>query len=72
MLPEEDNIYSKFKNGSTNSLPLKDKMHRYEADEIRKVLIKHNWNQSSAARELGISESNIRYKMQHLRIKPDD
>ena len=40
----------------------------YETKLIRKVLIECNWNQSKAARQLNISETTIRYKMNKLGI----
>jgi transcriptional regulator with PAS, ATPase and Fis domain len=33
------------------------------------ILEKHHWNQSAAARELGINESSLRYKLKRLKIK---
>jgi transcriptional regulator with GAF, ATPase, and Fis domain len=40
----------------------------YEIKLIRKALIECNWNQSKAARQLNISETTIRYKMNKLGI----
>jgi transcriptional regulator with PAS, ATPase and Fis domain len=51
---------------------LKENMENYEAQLIRQVLIDCEWNQSEAARRLGISEKGIRYKLRKLHIqKPD-
>ena len=44
----------------------------YETKLIRKVLIECNWNQSKAARQLNISETTIRYKMNKLGINKLD
>ena len=44
----------------------------YEIKLIRKVLIECNWNQSKAARQLNISETTIRYKMNKLGINKLD
>ena len=44
----------------------------YEIKLIRKVLIECNWNQSKAARQLNISETTIRYKMNKLDINKLD
>ncbi len=54
------------------SLLLEESMTDYEEKLIRKALIENDWNQSKAARVLGISEQTIRYKMQKLKIlKPE-
>ena len=44
----------------------------YEIKLIRKVLIECNWNQSKAARQLNISETTIRYKMNKLGISREE
>ena len=48
---------------------LKEQVDKFEAEIIKKVLIECGWNQSKAARKLGTSESNIRYKMKQLNIR---
>lgn len=48
---------------------LGDIMAGYEKELLRQTLIAHNWNQSSAAKDLGIHESSLRYKMQKYKIK---
>ena len=40
----------------------------YEKKLIKQVLVECNWNQSKAARQLNVSESTIRYKMNKLGI----
>jgi transcriptional regulator with GAF, ATPase, and Fis domain len=47
---------------------LTESLANYEEKLIRHALIESNWNQSGAARALGISEQTIRYKMQKLGI----
>jgi len=51
------------------SLPLPERLNIIEKNIITQTLRKHNFNQSKAAEELGISESGIRYKIQSLKIK---
>ncbi|OGU76048.1 MAG: hypothetical protein A2W11_06280 [Ignavibacteria bacterium RBG_16_35_7] len=48
---------------------LSESLADYEEELIRKTLIGVKWNQSKAARVLGISEHDIRYKMKKLKIK---
>ena len=47
---------------------LTESLANYEGILIRQALTESNWNQSRAARSLGISEQTIRYKMQKLGI----
>jgi transcriptional regulator with GAF, ATPase, and Fis domain len=47
---------------------LTESLADYEEKLIRQALIESNWNQSGAARALGISEQTIRYKMRKLGI----
>jgi Nif-specific regulatory protein len=52
--------------------PLREILGDYEKQEIQKVLMECNWNQSKAARMLQISEHSMRYKISKLGIvKPD-
>jgi len=48
---------------------LKDTIESVEREMITEVLKKHDWNQSKAAKELGISERTIRYKIGKYVIK---
>jgi len=48
---------------------LNENLAEYEETLIRQALENHDWNQSRAARTLGISEQTIRYKMQKLDIQ---
>jgi two-component system NtrC family response regulator len=50
------------------SLPLPERLKIIEKTIINRTLKKHNYNQSKAAEELGISESGLRYKIQSLNI----
>jgi Nif-specific regulatory protein len=47
---------------------LEDNLTEYEKKLIMKALNECNWNQSEAARQLNISETTIRYKMNKLGI----
>jgi transcriptional regulator with GAF, ATPase, and Fis domain len=73
LLPEEihprntDLPISDFRD--TSIINIKRKKAMYEKEMILAALHKHNWNQSSAARELGVTEKAVRYKMQKLNIK---
>ena len=49
--------------------PLKIQVNEYEAKIVKKTLNECNWNKSEAARKLGISEKNIRYKIEKLNIR---
>lgn len=51
------------------SLPLPERVNIIEKSIIAETLKKHNFNQSKAAQELGISESGLRYKIQALKIR---
>jgi transcriptional regulator with PAS, ATPase and Fis domain len=51
------------------TISLKDHMNQVEAEFIRNTLIACDWNQSEAARQLHISEPNIRFKMKQLKIQ---
>ena len=46
-----------------------DRKIQLEKELLSKALIKNNWHQSLAAKELGIHESTLRYKMKKLSIK---
>jgi two-component system NtrC family response regulator len=51
------------------NLSLRDKLEVIEKTILEKTLKKHNHHQTRAARELGISESNLRYKLRAFKIK---
>lgn len=44
--------------------PLKDRLAALEARIIRETLIRHRWNKSKAARELGLSRVGLRAKLE--------
>jgi transcriptional regulator with GAF, ATPase, and Fis domain len=68
-LKEEFENYRSETNVVHRTTPLKKHMNKYEAEFIRKKLIECEWNQSEAARQLQISETNIRYKMRQFNIQ---
>ena len=43
---------------------LKDRVEALEAHVLRETLIRHRWNKSSAARELGLSRVGLRSKLE--------
>ena len=47
---------------------LQESLDDHETGVLREALVKHHWNQSEAARALGISERAMRYKMEKLGI----
>jgi Nif-specific regulatory protein len=51
---------------SKSTKPLQKQLREVEAKILEQTLIDSGWNQSYAARKLGISESNIRYRMEKL------
>lgn len=48
-----------------------DIMHSFEKDFLLQVLERHNFNKSAAARELGINERRLRYRIQILGIEKE-
>lgn len=50
--------------------PLPDKVRDFERDLIRQALERNRYIGTKTARELGISESTLRYKIENLGIKP--
>jgi two-component system NtrC family response regulator len=48
---------------------IKTKKAAFEKNMLWEALIKNKWNQSTAAKELGIHESTLRYKMEKFNIK---
>jgi Nif-specific regulatory protein len=59
----------KQKNRLQPNKPLNESTADYEKEQIRRVLIDHHWNQSSAANALGIPESTLRYKMRKMGLR---
>jgi DNA-binding NtrC family response regulator len=51
-----------------NNLSMREKLEIIEKSILEKSLKKHNHHQTRAARELGISESNLRYKLRTFNI----
>jgi two-component system response regulator PilR (NtrC family) len=58
-LPEQENT-------STPAVSLLDKTTELEAEELEKALHRNKWNQSAAARQLGITLRQLRYRCQKL------
>ncbi len=54
------------KTSSTDAVSLLDKTTELEAEELEKALHKNKWNQSAAARQLGITLRQLRYRCQKL------
>ena len=52
-----------------SSSDIKSRKSAYEKTMLLEALARNDWNQSAAARELGISERSVRYKMQKLGIE---
>ena len=52
--------------------PLKDRVEAIEARILRETLIRHRWNKSSAARELGLSRVGLRSKLDRYGLEPAD
>ena len=59
-LPEQD------RQTPGNGVTLLDKTTELEAEELEKALIKTRWNQSAAARQLGITLRQLRYRCEKL------
>jgi DNA-binding NtrC family response regulator len=51
-------------------VPLPEKIRQFERELIRQALERNRRIVTQTARELGISESTLRYKMESLGIKP--
>lgn len=51
-----------------DDLPLPDRLNLIEKNILEKTLEKHNYHQTRAAEELGISEARLRYKLRTLGI----
>jgi len=71
-LPEE--LKEEFKKFSFDeayvTASLSERVEAFEKDIILKALIRHNWKQAKAARELKISHQALRYKMDRFNIQP--
>jgi DNA-binding NtrC family response regulator len=52
-----------------NNLPLREKLNVIEKSILEKTLKKHKYHQTRAARELGVSESCLRYKIRAYKMK---
>jgi transcriptional regulator with GAF, ATPase, and Fis domain len=68
-LQEELNHFREKQKQGKPGESLKGQVEDFEAQLIKQTLIECHWNQSEAARRLGTSEKNIRYKMEKLNIR---
>lgn len=50
--------------------PLKDRLDGLEARILRECLMRHGWNKSRAARELGLSRVGLRAKLDRYKLEP--
>jgi two-component system response regulator HupR/HoxA len=50
--------------------PLKDRVEALEARVLRETLIRHRWNKTQAADELGLSRVGLRSKMERYGLVP--
>lgn len=63
------NVFNEFRANreiTKNVKSLKEQLQEVEAKILRQTLDDCDWNQSRAAQQLGISESNIRFRMERL------
>lgn len=65
---ELKNIYRNRKEPETTPL-LHETLAAIETEILKRSLLKNNWNQSLSARELGIDESTLRYKISKYGIR---
>ena len=65
-LKDEYNRFSLNQEAQNVNKSLKERLQGCEEKILRQALIKSNWNQSAAARSLGISEQILRYRMKKL------
>jgi two-component system, NtrC family, response regulator HupR/HoxA len=52
--------------------PLKQRIESIEARILREALIRHRWNKSKAARELGLSRVGLRSKLERYGLEKVD
>ena len=67
ILPAEIRTEVEYAPGTEGSLQAQ--LQQVETDILKKALLACNWNQSKAARQIGISERNIRFRMEKLNIQ---
>jgi transcriptional regulator with GAF, ATPase, and Fis domain len=68
-LKDEYNRFALNQEAQLVNKSLKERLQGCEEKIIRQALIENNWNQSAAARSLGISEQILRYKMKKLGVR---
>lgn len=72
LLPNEIrpvDVPTRFGDPDANAPDIKVRKEAYEKTMLLEALTRNDWNQSAAARELGISERSVRYKMQKLGLE---
>jgi two-component system response regulator PilR (NtrC family) len=66
-ISEQDlNLPDSTRQGMNNGVTLLDKTTELEAEELKKALLQTRWNQSAAARQLGITLRQLRYRCEKL------
>jgi len=66
---DELKMMQKTRNKVRETRSLTEILNTQEKQIIHQTLVNHKWNQSSAAKTLGIDESTLRYKMKKFGIK---
>jgi DNA-binding NtrC family response regulator len=66
---KEYRALSYVRTGGITLKPLRESLQEVESRVLTDALLTHGWNQSEAARALGISERAMRYKMSRLSIE---
>jgi len=70
LLPAEIRYFTESDNIHINSgLDMRLTRNQFEKNLILNALIENNWNQSAAARQLGMGESTLRYKIHKFGLK---
>lgn len=65
-IQEEDLHLPEQQNAVTNGVSLLDRTTELETEELEKALTRNRWNQSAAARQLGITLRQLRYRCEKL------
>jgi len=65
--PEVSKNHAQF--SSAESLPVESKLAGHEKALIIQALQECNWNQSQAARQLGVSRDHLRYRIKKYGLK---
>lgn len=65
-ITEQDLHLPKYKSSANEGISLIDKTTELETEELEKALHQNKWNQSAAARQLGITLRQLRYRCEKL------